>query len=438
MVLGLTRYQWLVLFAAWLGWGFDVFDGLLFNYVSPLCVPSLLGIAADTPHAKQETLFWTATLTSLLLLGWAVGGITFGRITDRFGRTRTLLLTMCVYALATAACAFAPNIWVLAIFRFVASLGIGGEWAAGAALVAESLPPKKRIVGGALLYTSAPMGLFLATYVNDLFTRKLEAVASDPQTSWRVVFLTGLVPAAFALIIRWNVKEPEHWRPAEKTPAIAELFAPELRRNTVGGLAMAITALITWWSCSAFIPVVASFLAADTAPAPELLAKLKTHFQTIGTTAFNLGGLLGTLLTIPIATYLGRRPMFLIYFLASAGAIGLAFGADVAPETRLYLMFLVGLSVFGVFGSFTFYLPELFPMRLRGTGSGFCYNIGRVVTAGFPFGIGVIMRGGTNPLEVIRWIAIAPLVGVLMIAVGLAVETKGSVQDGDAVSEGSL
>jgi MFS family permease len=136
--------------------------------------------------------------------------------------------------------------------------------------------------------------------------------------------------------------------------------------------------------------------------------------------------------------HLGRRPMFLIYFLASAGAIALTFGADVAPATRLYLMFLVGLSVFGVFGSFTFYLPELFPMRLRGTGSGFCYNIGRVVTAGFPFGIGVIMRGGTNPLDIIRFIAIAPLVGVLMIALGLAVETKDSSQNGDAVSEGSL
>lgn len=91
---------------------------------------------------------WNAGLTSLLLLGWALGGILFGKITDRLGRTRTLLLTMLTYALATAACAFAPNLWVLAIFRFIASLGIGGEWAAGAALVAESLPKEKRVLGG--------------------------------------------------------------------------------------------------------------------------------------------------------------------------------------------------------------------------------------------------------------------------------------------------
>jgi MFS family permease len=430
-MLGLTRYQWLVLFAAWLGWGFDVFDGLLFNNVAPLCVPDLLHIQANTPHGRQETLFWTAALSSLLLLGWATGGIVFGKLTDRLGRTRTLLLTMLVYAIATAACAFAPNIWVLAVFRFVASLGIGGEWAAGASLVAESLPKEKRIIGGALLYTSAPMGLFLATYVNDLFTRQLDAIAANPHLSWRVVFLTGLVPAAVAIAIRLKVKEPEHWRPAARTPRIAELFTPELRRHTTGGVSMAIVALITWWSCSVFIPVIAGFLAADTAPPAEQLAKLKVEFQTIGTTAFNLGGLIGTLLTVPVATHLGRRPMFLLYFLASAAAILVAFGADVSPMTRLYLLAPVGVTVFGVFGSFTFYLPELFPMRLRGTGSGFCYNVGRIATACFPFAIGVILRGGANPVAIIRWVAIAPIIGVVLIALGVAEETKGLVHPDD-------
>lgn len=421
---GLTRYQWLVLFAAWLGWGFDVFDGLLFNFVAPLCVPSLLGLDAADPESKRVTLFWTAALSSLLLLGWAAGGILFGKLTDRIGRTRTLLITMLVYALSTAACAFAPNIWVLALFRLLASLGIGGEWAAGASLVAESLPPKKRIVGGALLYTSAPMGLFLATYVNDLFTRKLDAIASDPHMSWRAVFLTGLVPAVIAFLIRLKVKEPESWKAAEKAPAIAELFTPELRRHTLGGLAMAVVALITWWSCSAFIPVIANYLAADTKALPEELPKLKTQFQTLGSTMFNLGGLIGTLLTVPIATHFGRRPMFAVYYALSAGAIFVTFAPGLEPVTRLYSMFLIGLTVFGVFGSFTFYLPELFPMRLRGTGSGFCYNIGRVITAAFPFAMGVIMGSGANPIAIIRWVAVIPVFGVLFVAFGLVEETK--------------
>jgi MFS family permease len=432
MLFGLTRYQWLVLFAAWLGWGFDVFDGLLFNYVAPLCVPDLLNLDPHSPEGKQETLFFTAALSSLLLIGWAIGGIIFGKITDRIGRTKTLLLTILLYAVSTAACAFAPNIWVLALFRFTASLGIGGEWAAGAALVNETLPANKRIAGGALLYTSAPAGLLLATYVNDLFTRKLDVIASDPTTSWRAVFLTGLVPVAVAFAIRMKVKEPPHWAPSEQPPAIAELFGPNLRRRTLGGLAMALVALITWWSCSVFIPVITGMLAATTSPPPELLPKLKVEFQTIGTTWFALGGLLGTLLTVPVATHLGRRPMFVIYFLASAAAIFVSFGVDMAPRTTLMAMGLVGLTVFGVFGSFTFYLPELFPMRLRGTGSGFCYNVGRVITAAFPFAIGVIMRGGADPREVIRWVAIVPLVGVAMVLLGLAEETRGRDADASA------
>src|SRR4051812_19299947 len=138
-MLGLTRYQWLVLFAAWLGWGFDVFDGLLFNFVAPICLPNLLHLRPGEPATQKIIFLWTASLTSVLLIGWALGGILFGRITDRLGRSRTLLFTMLTYALATAACAMAPNIWVLALFRFIASLGIGGEWAAGATLVAESL-----------------------------------------------------------------------------------------------------------------------------------------------------------------------------------------------------------------------------------------------------------------------------------------------------------
>src|SRR5947199_5475183 len=120
LLLGMNGYQWTVLFAAWLGWGFDVFDGLLFNYVAPNCVPTLLGLPLGSDAAKSATLFWNGALTSVLLIGWAAGGILFGRIADRIGRTRTLLLTMALYSLGTAACSLAPNIWVLALFRVVA------------------------------------------------------------------------------------------------------------------------------------------------------------------------------------------------------------------------------------------------------------------------------------------------------------------------------
>lgn len=423
-MLGLTRYQWLVLFAAWLGWGFDIFDGLLFNYVAPICVPNLLHLNPATPGAADIAWSVTAYLTSLLLVGWAVGGVLFGRVADRLGRTKTLLLTMLVYALSTAACAFAPNIYVLGAFRFLASLGIGGEWAAGAALVAESLPFDKRVMGGALLYTSAPAGLFLATFVNDLFTRKLTGIASDPNLSWRAVFLTGLVPAVVAVLIRLRVHEPEVFKQPGAAPRLRELFTPRFKRRTLGGLTLALVALVTWWSCSAFIPMVATFLANESKLTGPALAALKAEYVTRGTTCFNIGGLLGTLLTIPIATRLGRRPMFMIYFALATLALLATFGLPLSPKLQLTMMFTVGLTVFGIFGSFTFYLPELFPVRLRGTGSGFCYNSGRVITSCFPALIGLVRKSGSNPSSVLIWVALAPALGLVALLLGVGVETR--------------
>jgi MFS family permease len=424
-MLGLTRYQWLVLFAAWLGWGFDVFDGLLFNFVAPICVPNLLHLTPG--KATQGIIFtYTAAFTSLLLVGWALGGILFGRITDRLGRSRTLLFTMLTYALATAACAFSPNIWVLGFFRFVASLGIGGEWAAGATLVSESLPREKRVVGGALLYSSASFGLFLATLVNDTLTRRFTSLASDPNLSWRAVFLTGLVPAVVAVVIRLKVKEPEHWRPAD-APRVAELFAPGLRRRTLGGLSVSIAALIAWWSTSAFIPVIAANLAARLHLEPKLAAATRTEFITLGSNAFNVGGLIGTLANIPLAA-LGRRNLYRIYFVTSVAALLLTFVPDWAPTTRLLLMSTLGLTVFGVFGSFPFYLPELFPMRLRGTGGGFTYNFGRIITAPFPFVVGALVRGGSDPLVVMSFLAVVPAIGAVFAFAGAPVETLGEAE----------
>jgi MFS family permease len=359
-------------------------------------------------------------------MGWAVGGILFGWVADRFGRTRTLLLTMLVYALSTLACAFAPNLAALAVFRFIASLGIGGEWAAGASLVAETVPEERRVVAGALLYTSAPMGLFLATFVNDLLTRQIDVLAANPDLAWRAVFATGIVPAFVAVAIRWKVREPERWSSGVH-PRLRELFAPELRARTLGGLAVAIVALVTWWSVNAFLPMIARYLVDSVTPppAPEQLAALRVSFVTTATSVFNLGGLAGTLLTVPIALHLGRRPMFLIYFAASALAIWLTFGFGFAPETRLYLVGLIGLSVFGVFGAFTFYLPELFPTRLRATGSGFTYNAGRVATAAGPFVVGLVASSGIDPLGVVRWVALVPLVGILLVLARIVPETRG-------------
>jgi MFS family permease len=430
-LLDMNGYQWTVLFAAWLGWGFDVFDGLLFNYVAPNCVPVLLGLKIGSPEARRAMLLWGGILTSLLLVGWGIGGILFGRIADRIGRTRTLMMTMLVYALGTAMCAAAPNIWVLMLCRIVASLGIGGEWAAGAAMVAEVVPEKRRVEAGALLYTSAPFGLFLATFANFQIAGVL--LKGSPETSWRFVFLCGLIPAAVAFVVRLFVREPERWKQAAAGathPRIAELFTPEVRAKTVSGFSMAVIALITWWGVNAFLPIVSAGLAQVAAKEHGLdraaTLALVEGWKTKATNVFNLGGLIGTLLTVPAAKIMGRRQMFAIYYAASAAAVLAAFGLDLSPETRLYMYFFIGLSVFGVFGSFTYYLPELFPTRLRGTGAGFCYNVGRFIAAGGPFLVGAIASRGTDSLrsamQVLFWIGVVPLLGVVLAR--WAVETR--------------
>ena len=431
-VLDMNGYQWTVLLAAWLGWGFDAFDALLFNFVAPNCVPTLLGLPIGSPAAKSATLLWTGILTALLLLGWAAGGILFGQVADRIGRTRTLMLTMLMYAVGTAACAAAPNLWVLILCRVVASLGIGGEWAAGAAMVAEVVPEKRRVEAGALLYTAAPLGLFLATFVNFQIAGSL--LKGDPEHSWRYVFLAGLLPAAVALVVRRFIREPERWQSAaagELRPRFAELFDRRHRALTLSGFLMAVIVLVTWWSCNAFIPVVSTGLAQATAKAraldrPATLA-LVEHWKAVATTDFNLGGLLGTLLTIPAAKLLGRRQMFAIYFAGAAAAVLATFGLDLAPETRLAMYFLIGLTIFGIFGSFTYYLPELFPTRLRATGAGFCYNVGRVIAAGGTVLVGSIAAKGANSLDsalgALFFVGFVPLVGLLFLP--WVIETRG-------------
>jgi MFS family permease len=433
-MLRLSRYQWTVLFAAWLGWGFDIFDGLLFNYVAPNCVPTLLGLTIGTPEAKTATLFWTGLLTSILLLGWAAGGVIFGQVADRIGRSKTLLITMLLYALGTAFCAFAPNIWFLVFCRMIASLGIGGEWAAGASLVAEVMPEKSRVEAGALLYTSASAGLLLATYVNFQIAGVL--FAGNPETSWRYVFLCGLIPAAVAFVVRSFVKEPERWQKTaaiSAPPRLGELFNRQNLPLTTSGFLMALTALLTWWSCNAFIPVIATGLARTTATAQSLdksatLALIES-WKVIASNSFNLGGFIGTLLTIPASKRLGRKKMFAIYFILSAASIMATFGLPLPPVVRLYMYFTIGISVFGVFGSFTYYLPELFPTRLRATGSGFCYNIGRVFAAIGPFLVGAIASRGTNALDsalqVLFWVGFIPLLGLSFMP--WVIETKGRV-----------
>lgn len=424
----LTRYQVYVVFCAWIGLGFDLMDSILFNFVAPVAIPDLLGLTAGSAEARAQTAWWNGIMTSVMLAGWAVGGIAFGRVADRIGRTRTVITTMLLYSLGTAACALAPDVWWLMAFRIVAALGIGGEWAAGATLVAETVPEDRRVQMGTILFTAPPFFVFVGLFVSWLFTRQIESIASDPSLSWRLVLGFGGLPAIAALFIRRGLKEPETWRKAERhrdTGSVGALFAGDLARRTVGGVLIATIALVTFWVVSAFIPLVALALAHGAAPTPAAVPGITASFVTRGMAWFNGGGLVGSLLAAPLALHLGRRRMYYAYFGWSAVTVAAAFALPLSPELRLAAFALVGVSVYGIFGSFQFYLPELFPTHLRGLGAGFCLNTGRVLTVGGPFAVGLLMKSGRSPLEVLTWVAVVPAIGVALLLLGVGAETRG-------------
>jgi MFS family permease len=431
-VLGFSAYHWLVIAAAWAGWGFDVFDALLFNFVAPNCVPVLLHLPLGSTAAREATVFWTGAITSILLVGWAVGGVLFGWLGDRIGRKRALFATITIYAVGTALCAVATDIWQLIVFRALASLGIGGEWGLGATLVAEVVPENRRVEAGVLLQTSSPLGLVLASAVN----YEVAGVwfAGHPESSWRYVFLAGLAPVIIALGVRLFIRESEQWSAHQargSRPSPRELFRSDTIRLTLSGMVVAVTAVLSWWACNAFLAILGGTLASEHAAqanlTPAATQLLVEAWKAKASNGFNIGGLLGALAAVPLARLLGRRRMFVVYFVFSAAALFATFGLELQPQARLLMLYLVGAGVFGVFGAFPFYLPELFPVRLRATGAGFCYNIGRVFAAAGPFVVGTIAAsaGGSSAviIHTLFWLGLVPLVTALSAKL-LIVETS--------------
>jgi hypothetical protein len=289
------------------------------------------------------------------------------------------------------------------------------------------------VEAGTLVYTSSPLGIILASTVNYHIAGVW--MIDAPDTSWRYVFVCGLAPVIVAFLARIFVRESEVWERHvrnSRPPRLRELFAPEMRPRTVSGMVAAVTALLTWWSCNAFVPLLGATLASEHAAhagiAGDAARVLVEAWKSQASNAFNLGGLFGSLAAIPLARVMGRRTMFVTYFLYSAILLFATFGLDLSPSARVQLLFAVGVGVYGVFSTFVFYLPELFPARLRAMGSGLCYNIGRVVAAFGPTAVGLISAAAGGSSEIIVrtmfWVGVFPLVTALT-ARFLIIETRG-------------
>jgi MFS family permease len=201
--------------------------------------------------------------------------------------------------------------------------------------------------------------------------------------------------------------------------------------STVSGVVVAVTAVLTWWACNAFVPILGATLGTEfikQAGLPSYAIPVGAEsFKAKASYFFNIGGLWGALAALPLAKLLGRRWMFVIYFLFSAAMLFATFGLNLSPGMRLGMLFLVGVGVYGVFGAFPFYLPELFPARLRATGAGFCYNIGRVFAAAGPLVVGMVTAaaGGSSAviIRTLFWVGVIPLAAASVAKV-VIVETR--------------
>jgi MFS family permease len=366
----ITKQQGMTFLAAWLGWAFDGLDSVLYTLVALPFVGELLHKAPKDP----ETLSKAAIIQAVFFVGWALGGFVFGRIGDKIGRTKTLNLTILTYACFTGLSFISGEWWHLLIFRFIAALGIGGEWAAGSALVAETLPKRFHHWASATLQSGYMIGILLASLT-------LNYLSAYPP-KW--VFLIGIIPAFATLWIRKAVPEPEEWSGAkEKQPAppISALFGPKTLKTTLKVMTMSAINLCGAWTIIFFAAQLIRTHPENAGMSPKQLAQLVAAVTAI----YMVWNIAGNYFAAAVSKWLGYRKGLIVLLTITLIAFLVGFGVPRSlSDTRLWISIL-GFTALGVFGIFPLYFPPLFPTLLRTTGAGFCYNMGRLITAGTTF-----------------------------------------------------
>ena len=363
----LSPQQWKSGIAAWLGWLFDGLDMHLYTLVATPFVAELLGVGQKDSSLSH----YTGYIQAAFLLGWALGGGFFGRIGDRLGRSRALTLTILTYALFTGLSFFAQTWWHLMIFRFMAALGIGGEWAVGAALLSETWPKRWRPWMAAVLQSAVNIGIVVASGCAILMSN----------LPYRYVFLVGILPALVTLWIRKAVPETEQWHaakaaPGHVDPGILDLFRGNVRRITLLTIvvcAMSLTAhwAFTFWSVQQLrnLPDIASWTDAE-----------RYQLVSRGFALLMVASIVGNFMAAALARKLGYRRSIALLCVAYFSSLAFTYYTPRSYNQTMWLWTLMGLSS-GMFGLFTMYMPPLFPTLLRTTGAGFCYNIGRIAAA---------------------------------------------------------
>ena len=451
----LTRYHWFVFVVAALGWLFDTMDQQLFTLGRPLAMVDLIkalpGETAEQLGIRQKEFGGYAT--SIFLIGWATGGLIFGVLGDRWGRVKTMLATIIVYSIFTGLSSFSTGFWDFSLWRFLTGLGVGGEFAVGVSLVAEVMPSRARPHALGLLQALSAIGNITA------------AVIGMIGTDWKTMFLIGTAPALLSLLVRRRLKEPERWQSVSTTDGVAkqlgsysELFGnPQLRYRAFIGLLLASAGVIGLWGIGFFTadlqrevfgPVIEKeglhgqpqeFLFTFFTGKPvEGAAKgdVLKFLSGLVLMLQNVGAFFGIYMFSHVSHYIGRRPTFAICFLGAMLTTMNVFwnmGRFDGVNDIFWMVPLMGFFQLSIFGGYAIYFPELFPTRLRSTGTSFCYNVGRFVAAFGPFTLGKLIRhvyggyaaqGAALPFRY-AGVTMCAIFLIGLIALPFAPETKG-------------
>lgn len=362
----LTKYQKIVLFIAWLGWVFDIADTALFNFAKSPMMQDMMGQAAYKLHGTEKE----GLIQTVFLLGWSLGGLIFGILADKLGRTKVLVATIALYCAFTGLTALCQTPEQVLIVRFLTGLGIGGEWAAGAALVAETLPNEARAKAAAFLQTAAAVGPILAATANFAMAH----------ISWRWLFALGVLPAILALFVRLKVNHDQPISTEISAPInpVKNLFAdPLLRKLSLLVVVLGFVGIAGAGNVSFWLP---NLVAGVSKGMDSALIRERTSYATY---TLHIGTIAGVLVFPILCERLGRRGAFGLFFAFCPVVLGLV-SASRNFNTLLAVAPLLSFFAIGLTAGYALYFPELFPQKVRATGAGLGYNTGRILSAPMP------------------------------------------------------
>jgi MFS family permease len=400
---GITRYQWIVLLMTSLGLMFDLMAANLLGVAMAPALRELLGAKAST----QSVGWYGGLITTIFLVGWSLGGMLFGIYADYYGRKSALMVTILMYSLFTAISMFAHSWWDFAIYRFITALGTGGEWGAGTALLAETWPERSRVKSAVILQAASMFGGLVASLLNLLVGGY----------SWRYIFLLGGFPGFLLLGLRWWVKESDRWLAARdasqgETSAVAtearsgtaatkkhasplgaftlkQIFSKQMRRDTLVGTSLATIVTFGYWAVGWFVPTMVSEML--TQGTHKIAPAAVIHYVSNSRILIAVGSLLAYVVFLFLDTQWRRKRVLLFFFLGSFLSTMAVLYLPTSLATLLMLLPVMGFFVLGIWVVFPVYLPELYPTRLRATGSGFCFTFGRALSAVGPTLTGVLV-----------------------------------------------